>query len=87
MTTNVQSPELVTIAPATYLVVDGTGIPEGSQFQAAVKAIYSVAYTLKMQLRVEGQDFKIAGWRTSSRVPACRRCTSDPLRPNPRPWA
>lgn len=52
-------PELVTIAPATYLAIEGVGSPGRAHFQRAIKAIYSVAYTIKMQMKVEGADFRV----------------------------
>jgi hypothetical protein len=44
----------------TYLRVTGQGQPGGEDFQRAIQAIYSVAYTLKFQLKGEGVlDFKV----------------------------
>ena len=54
------APHVVDIPATTYLVVAGEGSPEGPEFQKAVGALYSVAWTLKMELKNEGGDFKIA---------------------------
>jgi hypothetical protein len=53
------APRLVTVPPTSYLTVEGTGSPRGKQFQAAIQAVFPVAYTIKMQLKLEGHDFKV----------------------------
>ncbi len=53
------TPGLVPCPTQRCLVAEGEGGPRSSQFKAAVRAIYSVAYTLKMQLKIEGKDFQI----------------------------
>jgi hypothetical protein len=55
------APRLVWVPPTTYLVAEGTGSPEGEHFRRAVKAVYAVAYTMKMQLKLEGQEFRMGG--------------------------
>jgi hypothetical protein len=54
-------PELVRVPPLTYLMVDGTGDPNTSpDFQAAIGALYSLAYTLKFGLKKQkGMDFRV----------------------------
>lgn len=74
-------PELRVIEPGTFLVIEGTGEPGGPEFQSAVSALYSVAYTAKFQLKLEGRDFVVGPlegdwwpdgtwrWRLMIRVP------------------
>lgn len=68
-----RTPELVDLGPGTFLTIEGQGRPEGDRFQHAIRALYSVAYTAKMQLKAEGQDFKMAPleglWWTPEGVP------------------
>jgi hypothetical protein len=44
----------VTVPPARYLAISGTGAPGGTEFQAAVEALYPVAYRLMFMLRERG---------------------------------
>lgn len=46
-------PEIVTVPPANYIAVRGTGNPneEGGAYQQAVSVLYAVAYTLKMSYK------------------------------------
>lgn len=47
---------LVEVPRMNYLMVDGSGPPEGSaEFQQAVGALYAVAYTLKFRLKKSGE--------------------------------
>lgn len=47
---------LVEVPRMNYLMVDGSGPPEGSEdFQEAVGALYAVAYTLKFRLKKSGE--------------------------------
>jgi hypothetical protein len=52
-------PELVTIAPADFLAIEGAGDPNGPLFAAKVKAMYTVAYTIKKICKLQGNDFKV----------------------------
>ena len=54
-------PELVTVPPASYIAVRGSGNPnqEGGEYKAAVGVLYAVAYTLKMS---KLGDHRIAGY-------------------------
>lgn len=54
-----RSPQLVRIGPARYLSVSGRGDPNGPSFGAAVGALYSVAFTIKMARKAARQDFKV----------------------------
>ncbi len=54
-------PEIVTVPPANYIAVRGTGNPneEGGAYQQAIGALYAVAYTLKMSYKT---DYQIEGF-------------------------
>jgi hypothetical protein len=54
-----RTPELVDLPEAGFLVVSGEGSPESQAFQDAIGALYSVAYTLKMTGKSDGNDFKV----------------------------
>lgn len=42
-----KEPHLVTVKPMLFVMVDGEGAPDGSSFQGAMEAIFSVVYTIK----------------------------------------
>ena len=49
------SPEIVDVPPMQYLMIDGTGDPNTSeQFELAVGALYSIAYTVKFGRKKAG---------------------------------
>ncbi len=54
-------PEIVTVPPANYIAVRGSGDPndEGGCYQRAVGVLYAVAYTLKMSYKT---DYRIKGF-------------------------
>lgn len=52
-------PVFVTIGPAKYLTLVGQGSPKGEGFAAAISALYSVAFTLKMAEKFAGHDYKV----------------------------
>jgi hypothetical protein len=67
------TPEVVKLAPAQYIVLEGRGAPEGDAFGDAVGALYGVAYTLKFMMKPEGRDFRVSAleglwWAGSSGV-------------------
>jgi len=70
-----RKPALVTIGPARYLSAEGRGAPAGVAFQAAVGAIYAVAFTIKMARKAAGKgDYKVAAleglwWGPNKRAP------------------
>lgn len=52
--------EVVEVPPMKYIMVDGAGEPNGTPFQVAVGAIYSLAYTLKFRCKkVEKRDYNV----------------------------
>ncbi|RLG49847.1 MAG: hypothetical protein DRN96_08920 [Thermoproteota archaeon] len=55
-----EEPEVVDLGEGVFLTVEGQGAPGGSVFQRKVKAIYSVAYGVKMALKRRGRDFVVA---------------------------
>jgi hypothetical protein len=55
-----RSPALVTIGAARYLTVAGRGDPDGPAFGAAVAALYSIAYTIKMAKKAGRRDYAVA---------------------------
>ena len=76
-----KKPAVVSVKPAVFLAVDGTGEPGGEAFQSAIEALYAVAWTLKMTRKFAGQDeFKVCAlqgayqdrcqWQLRIRVPA-----------------
>jgi len=54
-------PEIVTVPPANFIAVRGTGDPneEGGAYKQAVGVLYAVAYTLKMSYKT---DYVIDGY-------------------------
>lgn len=55
-----KSPVLVTAAAAKYLAIAGRGDPQGPSFQAAVGALYGVAFTIKMAKKRARRDYAVA---------------------------
>lgn len=55
-----RTPRLVTVDAAWFLSIEGSGHPSGPEFQESVQALYSVAYTLKMQSKKAGRDYAIS---------------------------
>ena len=73
-------PVLVATRPARYLTVTGAGDPNGPAFAEKVRALYAMAYSIKMGKKRLGHDFKVAGlegqwWAAggSAALPATRR--------------
>jgi len=56
-----RTPVLLTLKPARYLAVAGTGDPDAPVFGERVGALYAVAYTVKMARKKAGRDYKVAG--------------------------
>jgi hypothetical protein len=51
---------LVEVPDMNFVMVDGKGAPEGSAYQDAVQALYSVAYTIKFaRKKADGIDFPV----------------------------
>jgi hypothetical protein len=55
-----KKPAIVEVPKLKYLMIDGAGHPaDSAEFQPAMEAMYSTAYTLKFTLKADGQDFKV----------------------------
>jgi hypothetical protein len=50
-TASAAKPLIIDVPPMNFLMVDGTGDPNGPLFQEAVGSLYSVAYTLKFAFK------------------------------------
>lgn len=64
------TPEIVTIAAANFITIEGEGDPNSALFHAKVKAMYTTAYTIKKIFKLQEKDFKVASlegfWWTES---------------------
>jgi len=54
-------PSIVEVPPAKFLTITGRGEPGGEAYQAALNALYSVAYTVKFKAKAAGNDFVVMG--------------------------
>lgn len=55
-----KKPAIVETGNAMYLAVEGKGGPGGDEFQAAIGALYGMAYTVKMGRKADGKgDYTI----------------------------
>jgi len=54
-----KQPEFVTVGPAQYLAIEGTGAPGEALFQESVGALYAAAYTIKFASKFAGNDYKV----------------------------
>ena len=55
-----REPEIVELPSAKFIVVEGAGAPEHAAFQAAIAALYGVAYTIKFtNKKAGGADYKV----------------------------
>lgn len=52
-------PELIHIAPAVYLSIQGQGDPSEPLFADSVQALYSLAYGIKFYYKAKGADFVV----------------------------
>ncbi|MBO9152555.1 GyrI-like domain-containing protein [Chitinophaga sp. GCM10012297] len=71
------SPELVAIAAANFITVEGSGDPDSSGFHAKTKALYATAYNIKKINKLQNQDFRVAPlegfWWTEAGEPVGER--------------
>jgi hypothetical protein len=78
-----KKPVLLKVGPAKYLAVEGRGAPADVAFQAAVGALYAVAFTIKMTRKFAGKgDYKIAWleglwWGPDKRAPFAVKSPKD----------
>jgi hypothetical protein len=54
-----RKPVFIDTKPAQYLAIRGSGKPGGPEFQAAIAALYNVAFTVKMAGKVAGRDYAV----------------------------
>ena len=54
-----RKPVLLRVSKATYLGIAGRGAPGGEAFQAAIGALYGVAFTMKMASKFAGRDYGV----------------------------
>lgn len=74
-----KKPAFVEIGDAQYLTISGDGEPGGAEFQAAIGALYNVAFTIKMASKKAGRDYAVTKlecfwpaanrWRLAIRTP------------------
>jgi hypothetical protein len=55
-----KEPVFVNIKSAQYLAIAGRGEPGGKSFQAAIGALYNVAFTVKMARKFAGRDYTVS---------------------------
>lgn len=53
-------PQILDIGPAAFLSISGKGDPSSALFEVHIRALYTVAYTLKFQWKAAGKDFVVA---------------------------
>ncbi len=51
--------ETLDVHEMKYLMTDGSGDPNGPEFQAAVEALYSASYGIKFNAKKAGNDFTV----------------------------
>lgn len=81
-----KKPALVETSRSMYLAVEGKGAPSDDEFQAAIEALYGMAYTIKMGRKKDGKgDYTIgklegiywtAGGQDLASTPADQWCWS-----------
>ncbi len=54
-----KTPQLVKVKPAKYLAIIGKGEPGGEAFTNKLGALYNVTFTIKMQQKFSGTDYKV----------------------------
>jgi len=54
-----KAPTLIHVGPAGYLAIQGRGEPGSPEFEAKMKAMYSMAFTIKMASKFAGRDYKV----------------------------
>lgn len=59
--TSRRKPSIIDVPEGKFLTITGRGEPGGAAYQAALNALYSVAYALKFRCKAEGRDFTVMG--------------------------
>ncbi|MFQ6087712.1 MAG: GyrI-like domain-containing protein [Candidatus Methanofastidiosia archaeon] len=52
-------PEIVEIEEAQFLEIEGMGAPAEEEYMARMKALYALAFGVKMAMKKEGKDFTV----------------------------
>src|SRR4029450_7525723 len=55
-----RKPVIFTMSPARYLAIEGESAPGAPAFQAAIGALYNVAFTVKMARKFAGRDYAVS---------------------------
>ena len=56
-----KEPEIVELPPTNVITIEGCGAPEQAGFQAAIVALYGVAYAMKFaNTKAGGSDYKVS---------------------------
>ena len=54
-----KKPGIIYVPEAKFITITGRGAPEGEAYQAALNALYSVAYAVKFNSKKQGRDFTV----------------------------
>ncbi|MCW3991763.1 MAG: GyrI-like domain-containing protein [Candidatus Bathyarchaeota archaeon] len=54
-----KKPSIIDVPEARFIAIAGRGEPGGEAYQAALNALYSVAYTVKFNSKKQGRDFTV----------------------------
>ena len=54
-----KKPEFVKVKAAHYLAAPGQGLPSAPLFQERIAALFTMAYTIKMARKAEGNDYAV----------------------------
>jgi len=73
-----KTPVTFTMSPARYLAIEGESAPGAPEFQAAIGALYNVAFTVKMARKFAGRDYAVS--KSAMRADCT---TASPRRPKP----
>lgn len=75
------TPVLLTVKPADYLAIEGTGAPSGAVFPSRLSALYGMAFTIKMSRKAAGLgDYAV------SRLETIYELTEETACCNPETW-
>ena len=55
-----KKPVLLQVDPASYLAIEGEGLPGDASFVTCVGALYNVAFTIKMARKFAGSDYAVS---------------------------
>ncbi len=72
-----KKPQVVNVANAHYLTIDGIGAPGEATFEDAIAALYAVAYTVKMTRKKQGKGDYVIGKLETRYWSANQQCLSE----------